>query len=122
MALIDGKASDEFLQLLLVLRQEMQQLLADSAEGAKPVQLDAPIGRLSRMDALQQQSMVQANRRVAQMRLARVEAALRRHAAGEYGQCLDCDEMISLARLKASPEATLCVACQEERESRDRKP
>ena len=36
---------------LLELRSELEQLLASSEEGARPVALDQPIGRLSRMDA-----------------------------------------------------------------------
>ena len=103
---------------LLTLRAETRQLLADSTEGAQPVSLDEPIGRLSRMDAMQQQSMVQANRRTAMIRLERVEAALRRHAEDDYGPCVACGEEIGYARLKAQPEAPCCVACQGRRETR----
>ncbi len=108
----------ELHKILLTLRAELRQLLADSCDGARPVSLDAPIGRLSRMDALQQQSMVQANRRTAQTRLAHIEAALRRHADGEYGLCASCEEEIGYARLKARPEAPLCISCQAGRETK----
>lgn len=107
-------------QALLDLREELQQLLADSSDGAQPVSLDEPIGRLSRMDALQQQSMVQATRRTAKARLMQTEAALKRFQEDEYGLCVGCEEEIGYARLKARPEATFCVACQNNRESRRR--
>ena len=104
---------------LLALRTNLQQLLENSSNGAQPVSLDEPIGRLSRMDAMQQQSMVQANRRTTQTRLTRIESALRRHASDEYGQCMGCEEEIGYARLKAQPEAPFCIDCQTNKETRN---
>ena len=108
----------ELHQALLDLRTELQQLLENSSDGAQPVSLDEPIGRLSRMDAMQQQSMVQANRRTAQTRLTRIEAALRRHSVDEYGLCMGCEEDIGYARLQAQPEAPFCIDCQSNKEIR----
>ena len=98
------------------LRDELDALLASTAERARPVDLEQPIGRVSRVDALQQQSMLAANRAAASQRRQRVEAALRRIAQHEYGECVRCGESIDPRRLAAQPEAPLCVACQELRE------
>lgn len=49
----------------------------------------------------------------AQAELADVEAALRRIDSEAYGECESCGEPIAPARLRARPEARLCVACQE---------
>jgi DnaK suppressor protein len=51
--------------------------------------------------------------------LSRVEEALVRLDAGEYGSCAACDGEISKRRLRAMPFAVRCQACQEklERES-----
>jgi DnaK suppressor protein len=46
-------------------------------------------------------------------RLQRVAAALDRAKDGSYGECVECAEPIPVARLRALPEATTCVACQE---------
>ena len=108
----------ELHQALLNLRVDLKQLLEDSSDGAQPVSLDEPIGRLSRMDAMQQQSMVQANRRTTRTRLTRIEAALRRHTNDEYGPCLECEEDIGYARLNAQPEAPFCIDCQGNKEAR----
>lgn len=108
----------ELHQKLLNLREELQQLLENSSDGAQPVSLDEPIGRLSRMDAMQQQSMVQANRRTTKTRLTRIESALRRHENDEYGLCVGCEEEIGYARLKAQPEALFCIDCQNNQETR----
>jgi DnaK suppressor protein len=68
------------------------------------------------MDAMQQQSMVQANRRAAEQRASQVERALRRLAEDEYGLCTECDENIGFARLKARPETPFCINCQNQHE------
>ena len=56
------------------------------------------------------------------MRQVRVmENALRRLLAHDFGECEECGEAIGLARLKANPEATLCVHCQAELENEELK-
>ena len=55
-------------------------------------------------------------------RLHALRDALRRLREGTYGRCGECRDRIPVKRLKAMPEATLCVSCQEQRESRDRTP
>jgi len=47
-----------------------------------------------------------------QIALGQVELALQRMDAGEYGICDRCHEEIDFARLKAVPQATLCMSCQ----------
>lgn len=113
---LTAQQSAELRQELLTLRKLLLQQLENSHEGAQPVSLDEPIGRLSRMDAMQQQSMVQANRRTVQTRLTRIEAALNRHEDGAYGLCMDCEEAIGYPRLKAQPEAPFCIGCQGNKE------
>ena len=44
--------------------------------------------------------------------LAQVQAALTRLDHGSYGDCADCGDTISLARLTAQPAATRCAPCQ----------
>lgn len=102
---------------LRALAAELRDQIESAREGARPVDLDEPIGRLSRMDAIQQQNMLQANRRSAQQRLAQVETAARRIDQEQYGECVACGEEVGFARLKARPETPFCVACQTSRES-----
>jgi DnaK suppressor protein len=100
-----------------VLARELRDGLDASAEGARPVELDQPaIGRVSRIDAIQQQKMLVANRQAQKSRLQQVQSALRRFDAEEYGECLGCGECVGYPRLKARPEAFLCIECQSARE------
>lgn len=102
----------ELRQNLLDLQAELVQLLASSTESSKPVELGQPIGRLSRMDALQQQAMAKANRAGHLRRLQLTEAALQALQRGSYGACRRCEEPIGYSRLKARPESPLCLICQ----------
>ncbi len=51
-------------------------------------------------------------RNIAEARMAQVEEALARQREGRYGNCAVCGQPIDPERLRARPEATLCVACQ----------
>ena len=87
-----------------------------SKDGAKPIGLDEPIGRLSRMDAIQQQQMTKANRSSYKRKLRQIRAALDAFDKDEYGLCRSCEEPIDYRRLKARPETPFCLECQDARE------
>ncbi len=85
---------------------------ARGAAGKATVALDQQsVGRLSRMDALQNQAMARATDARRATERARLTAALARMDAGEYGYCEDCGEEIAAGRLMLDPAATLCVDC-----------
>ena len=92
---------------------ELEDTLRASAESAAPVVLDqSSVGRLSRMDAMQQQAMAKATRQKAQLRLTQCKAALSAFDRDEYGLCRKCEEPIGYRRLSAKPEAPFCLECQ----------
>ena len=91
---------------------ELRDLSTVSKEGRAPVELDQQsVGRLSRMDAMRQQSMDIAREDRRQARLHVLVAALGRLDEDEYGYCLRCGEDIPVARLDVDPAVTLCVGC-----------
>ena len=99
---------------LLELQTEIDERLSNGLEASKIVTLDqTTVGRISRMDAMQQQNMAVSTRGKTKLRYQKVQAALRAMAANEYGYCRSCDESIPLRRLLAQPEATLCIRCQD---------
>lgn len=54
-----------------------------------------------------------ATRELLVERVNRLSAALDRLNEGDYGTCVECDEPISPARLRAMPEVQTCVRCQD---------
>lgn len=101
---------------LLRRREQLEALLRSSAAGAKPVDLGEPIGRVSRIDAIQQQKMTQANRGNSEAELRRISTALADMDTGDYGYCRVCEEPIAFARLQARPDTRICIGCQSKRE------
>ncbi|MBT7642606.1 MAG: TraR/DksA family transcriptional regulator [Rhodobiaceae bacterium] len=92
-------------------RDELQTLLDQAAGDTAPVALDqTQQGRLSRMDAMQQQAMAAETVRRRQREISALTAALQRLQAGEYGYCLNCGEPIGEARLALDPAAAFCIS------------
>ncbi|MCZ4354190.1 TraR/DksA C4-type zinc finger protein [Roseovarius aestuarii] len=82
------------------------------AQGQATVTLDQQaVGRLSRMDALQNQAMAKAQHSRRAIERKRLAAALARITQGEFGYCEDCGDDIAPARLDLDPAAMLCISC-----------
>lgn len=97
---------------LMARRAELEDLSDISAEARDTVTLDQQsVGRLSRMDAMQQQAMAQATERQRFIELHRIDAALKLVEEDDYGYCLECGEEIPDKRLAIDPAAALCVKC-----------
>lgn len=51
----------------------------------------------------------------------KIQEALQRLEAGEFGICEECGEQIGIERLKARPVTTLCIECKASQEIEERK-
>lgn len=101
-----------YLAQLNARRRELSDLLGDSAESRQPVELDqSKVGRLSRIDALQNQAMAEETARRRRDEIARIDAALKRLEAGDFGYCVRCGEEIGEKRLALDPAIALCIDC-----------
>lgn len=93
-------------------REELLEQSRISDEARTTVELDQQsVGRLSRMDAMQQQAMAQAMERARQRNLLRIDQAQRRISDSEYGYCVNCDNEIPDGRLAIDPMAERCIGC-----------
>ncbi|MCH7816589.1 MAG: TraR/DksA C4-type zinc finger protein [Proteobacteria bacterium] len=102
-------------QILLQLQSDLGDQLNMGKAATEVVELDqTAIGRLSRMDAMQQQRMAVSTRERTAAKLAKVKAALKALTDNEYGYCRQCDEAIAYPRLLAQPEANYCLPCQDQ--------
>lgn len=52
--------------------------------------------------------------------LDKIDRALAKIDSGEFGTCDECGEEISLKRIEARPETTLCIRCKEDQERAER--
>lgn len=97
------------------LRERLAELDSEDAANADSratveLQQDS-VGRLSRMDAMQQQAMAQATERRRAGERKRILAALGRIEDGDWGYCLTCGEEIAEKRLRHDPSVPRCVNC-----------
>ena len=91
-----------------------EEIIASVDKGLYAVQFGGgQVGRVSRIDAMQQQSMAVSTRGKALLKLKKVQASLKAIESGDYGLCRQCDEAISFGRLNAQPQANLCLICQD---------
>lgn len=103
---MDEKQIEEFRQQLIQVRSELEAISGTSDDAAKPVILDqTSVGRLSRMGAMQAQSMA------IETKERRENQLLRRIDAATYGECLSCGEDIDVRRLGVDPSYTQCIYC-----------
>ncbi|MEX2531816.1 MAG: TraR/DksA C4-type zinc finger protein [Gemmatimonadota bacterium] len=106
-------------ELIAELKEELERQLARlersmsvTDEAVRPVELDQQaVGRLSRMDSLQNQSMSRNLQEREQARYGALRAALQRIEEGTYGICTGCGAEIAAGRLFVVPEAEHCPAC-----------
>ena len=84
----------------------------DTADDSTPVELDqARVGRLSRMDDMQQQAMAVEQKRRREIRLKRIEGAFLRIDKGTYGACVKCGQTIPPERMDFDPTVFFCTEC-----------
>ena len=90
---------------------EMDELIADSGEGAGDDQADSGTKTFEREHEMS--LVINARDMVLQ-----TERALERIDAKTYGLCEDCGAPIGKARLQVFPRATLCMICKQKEERR----
>ncbi len=84
-------------------------------ESCKPIAPSSALGRLTRMDAITSRGVQQAVLSSSRKRLEALKNAIERLDKGTYGTCVRCGRNLSPERLKAVPEALICVSCTERR-------
>ena len=106
--------TEQHRQTLLQSLTELEALSAMAASSTATVELDqSMVGRLSRMDAMQNQQMAMESERRRRQQIAAIRAALRRLDEGDYGYCVDCGEEIAEGRLAINPAVARCINCSD---------
>lgn len=85
--------------------------IADMEMNTAPVSPENAIGRVSRMDAINNKSVVEAALRNKREKLSKLQIALSRIDKQEFGICSMCGMPIQEGRLIYMPESTRCIRC-----------
>lgn len=86
-------------------------LIADYKEQSKPVTLDNSIGRISRMDAINNKSITESALRQAEAKLSKLHHAKDNIGKSDFGKCIKCQQTIPIGRILLMPESNKCVNC-----------
>ncbi len=84
--------------------------LIELKELTKPIEPDCAIGRVSRMDAINNKAINQTALRKAQDKLNKINISLERMDDDNFGNCIECGDQIPIQRLLLMP-GSLCVRC-----------
>ena len=80
-------------------------------ELTKPIAPENAIGRVSRMDAINNKSVNEAALGQTRQKLKKLEKALENIDKEDFGICFKCGRSIPMGRLVLVPESTLCMRC-----------
>jgi len=106
---------DEVILLLETQRRQILETLDGLSVSLRPIELDQSVqGRLSRMDAINQQQVAKSSQSHLRLELSRVDAALARHHAGRFGLCCQCHMPVEAERIRAEPATPFCLTCLED--------
>ncbi len=86
-------------------------LISEYKEMAGPVAPDDAIGRITRMDAINNKSVTEASLRQAEEKLRNLQRVLSRLGTSDFGKCIKCGKAIPEARILYRPESLSCVNC-----------
>ena len=85
--------------------------IADLKELTKPIEPDCSIGRISRMDAINNKSVNEAALRQAKSKMQNIKISLEKIDDPDFGKCRRCGVIIPIGRLIVMPGSSLCVSC-----------
>ncbi len=88
-----------------------ENLIEEYKSMSGPVEPDVAIGRISRMDAINNKSITEASLRQAREKLKNLQQVLGQVGKENFGKCLKCRQPIPLGRLLFRPESLYCVNC-----------
>ena len=91
--------------------KKTQEKIVDYTDMAKPVSPDDAIGRLSRMDAINNKSVAEAALHKAKEKLKKLEYVKTQIGKEGFGMCKKCGSQIPIGRIIIRPESLYCVQC-----------
>lgn len=98
------------IQAKSILKRSKEEI-AQLKELTKPIAPENAIGRISRMDAINNKSVNEASLRQMEEKVREIENALTRLDEKDFGMCKRCHKPIPEGRLLLLPGTTTCVNC-----------
>ena len=96
------------------IKKEIQNTISsikEYKELSKPIAPENAIGRVSRMDAINNKSVTELALKKAEEKLKKLKIVEREMKKANFGICIKCQNMIPVGRLLIIPESRKCVNC-----------
>jgi len=90
---------------------DTQSQIIELKELTKPIAPDCAIGRVSRMDAINNKTINEAALRKAIVKLSGLKYALERIDDKDFGICAKCKQSIPIGRVMLMPHSRFCARC-----------
>ena len=91
--------------------EQLEMEIKEIKKLAAPVEPENAIGRISRMDAINNKTINDSLLRNAVEKQKKLKLALSRIDEPKFGFCTLCEKSIQEARLLLMPESSLCISC-----------
>lgn len=91
--------------------KEVNARIEEYKDLTKPIAPENAIGRVSRMDAINNKSVNEAALRQAETKKDKLELALSKIAEPYFGICRSCGNAIPIGRVMLMPQSNKCVNC-----------
>lgn len=108
---MEEKQLHQIKELILLEISKTEASVSEYRELTKPISPENAIGRVSRMDAINNKSVTEAALRTAERKLAGLNAILPKINDADFGQCQRCKGQIPLGRILLVPHSQFCVNC-----------
>jgi DnaK suppressor protein len=100
--------------ILKIIKEEIaktETAVKNYSELTKPIAPENAIGRVSRMDAINNRSVNEAALKKAEQKLSNLKIALSNINDPDFGVCYKCKQNIPIGRVLLMPHARFCVQC-----------
>lgn len=91
--------------------EKTEKEITELKELTKPIAPENAIGRLSRMDAINNKSIYDAALLKAKDKLQKLQIAEHNVDKQDFGVCVNCGKPIPLGRILLMPQSNRCVNC-----------
>ncbi len=109
--LMDSQKKSVLRERILERSVEIGMRIADLEESTKPISPDKGLGRLTRLEAMQDKSVNEAALERLKDEEVKLQNALTKILMPDFGICQGCGNEINFDRLEALPGSTHCTPC-----------
>ena len=117
---MNAEQLEQFRQVLVDQREELIKKILHTVNHEIDLKQDDMADDLDLASVLADQNFNLRLRGRERRLMNKIDYALQRIDANEFGECVVCEEPIALKRLRARPVTTMCIECKEEEERREK--